>query len=445
VTSPLDVTAIREHFSFPERHRVVTNNAASTQPFTAAVDLYRELAPGYENVHRGQSRASVEMTALFEGAWCDIADFIGSPGPESLALYRGTTEAVNAVMYMLMTELRNGDNVVGTLMEHNSNYVPWHALCREILPRLGVQVELRLARFDALTGRLDLDHLASLVDERTKLVCCTGASNFLGTKVPLAEVRAIADASGYRQPSGEEGSLLLIDAAQLTPSGPVHVGDLGVDFLAFSFHKMFAPFGVGVLYAREPLLLDGLPFLYGGDMVAERGVFADRVEYNRLPWKYAAGTPNILGTIASAEALRLLLDVTHEGGADPWSRTRRRITAQDAVAGMTRVSAHGRLLTQRALGRLATLPTATVYGPAEASERVALIAFNLKGQDPFAVSIRLAEAGVEARAGCHCATLAHRHLGLDPLASVRLSFTIYNSTDDVDRALDAVCRIAGQN
>ena len=112
---------------------------------------------------------------------------------------------------------------------------------------------------------------------------------------------------------------------------------------------------------------------------------------------------------------------------------------------MTRVSAHGRLLTQRALGRLATLPTATVYGPAEASERVALIAFNLKGHDPFAVSVRLAEAGVEARAGCHCATLAHRHLGLDPLASVRLSFTIYNSTDDVDRALDAVCRIAGQN
>ena len=97
MASPLDVTAIREHFSFPERHRVVTNNAASTQPFTAAVDLYRELAPGYENVHRGQSRASVEMTALFEGAWRDIADFIGSPGPESLALYRGTTEAVNAV------------------------------------------------------------------------------------------------------------------------------------------------------------------------------------------------------------------------------------------------------------------------------------------------------------------------------------------------------------
>ena len=442
MTSPLDVTAVRRHFSFPEHGRVVTNNAASTQPFTAAVDLYRELAPGYENVHRGQSHASVEMTALFETAWQDIADFIGAPGPQSLALYRGTTEAVNAVMYSLLSELRDGDNLVTTLMEHNSNYVPWHALCREILPRLGVRVELRLARFDRVTGRLDLDHLAGLVDERTKLVCCTAASNFLGTKVPIAAVKAIADASGYRQPNGEDRSLLLVDAAQLAPSAPMHVGDLDADFVAFSFHKMFAPFGVGVLYAREQLLRDGLPFLYGGDMVADHGVFEDRVEYNRLPWKYAAGTPNILGTIASAEALRLLLDVTGEPDGRQWFRTRRRITAPDVQAGMSRVSAHGRMLAQRALTRLATIPGVTVYGPPTASERVALVAFNLRGHDPIAVATRLADAGVEARAGCHCATLAHRHLGVDPLASVRLSFTIYNSAQDVDRALDEVCQIA---
>jgi cysteine desulfurase/selenocysteine lyase len=434
--------AIRAHFSFPEQGRVVTNNAASTQPFTAAADLYRALAPGYENVHRGQSRASLEMTALFENAWQDVADFIGAPGPASLALYRGTTEAVNAVMYTLMTEVRDGDNIVTTLMEHNSNYVPWHALCREILPRLGVRVELRLARFDRATGRLDLDHLAGLVDERTKLVCCTGASNFLGTKVPLADVKAIADASGYRQPHGEDRSLLLVDAAQLAPSAPLHVGDLDADFVAFSFHKMFAPFGVGVLYAREQLLRDGRPFLYGGDMVADLGVHEDRVEYNRLPWKYAAGTPNILGTIASAEALRLLLDVTCEPEEGRRFRTRRRIVTPDVQAAMSRVSAHGRTLTEQALTRLAAIPTATVYGPPAASERVALVAFNLRGHDPFAVASRLADAGVEARAGCHCATLAHRHLGVDPLASVRLSFTIYNSAPDVDRAVDAVCRIA---
>ena len=127
-------------------------------------------------------------------------------------MYRNTTEAINAVMYSLLTEFRDGDNVVTTMMEHNSNYVPWHGLCREILPRLGRRVECRLARFDPVTGELDLDHLASLIDARTKLVCCTGASNFLGTRTPLAAVRALADASGYPQPDGERRSRLLVDA-----------------------------------------------------------------------------------------------------------------------------------------------------------------------------------------------------------------------------------------
>ena len=212
-------------------------------------------------------------------------------------------------MYSLLTEFRDGDNVVTTMMEHNSNYVPWHAMCREILPRLGRRVECRLARFDRLTGELDLDHLASLIDARTKLVCATGASNFLGTRTPLAAVRALADASGYPQPGGERRSYLLVDAAQLVPGSFVDVQALDVDYLAFSFHKLLAPFGVGVLYGREHLLRSALPFLYGGDMIAEGRVFPDRVNYNDLPWKYAAGTPNILGAIVSAQALRLLLDL----------------------------------------------------------------------------------------------------------------------------------------
>ncbi len=120
------------------------------------------------------------MTARFEESYNTIARFIGAPGPASIALYRNTTEAINAVMYSLLTEFRDGDNVVTTLMEHNSNYVPWHAMCREILPRFGRRVQCRLARFDPVSGELDLEHLASLIDARTKLVCCTGASNFLG-------------------------------------------------------------------------------------------------------------------------------------------------------------------------------------------------------------------------------------------------------------------------
>ncbi|HXT93580.1 MAG TPA: aminotransferase class V-fold PLP-dependent enzyme, partial [Trebonia sp.] len=169
-TAPLDVQAIRRHFTFPKLGRIVTNNAASTQPPRELLALQESLAPGYENVHRGQSSASRRMTAQFEASYDTIAEFIGAPGRSSIALYRNTTEAINAVMYSLLTEFRDGDNVVTTTMEHNSNYVPWYALCREILPRLGRRVEYRLARFDPDTGELDLDHLASLIDTRTKLV-----------------------------------------------------------------------------------------------------------------------------------------------------------------------------------------------------------------------------------------------------------------------------------
>ena len=197
---PLDVQAIRSHFAFPELGRVVTNNAASTQPPRELVALYQSLAPGYENVHRGQSSASRQMTALFEESYDTIARFIGAPGRGCIALYQNTTEAINAVMYSLLTQFRDGDNVVTTMMEHNSNYVPWYAMCREILPRLGRRADYRLARFDPRTGELDLDHLASLIDARTKLVCCTGASNFLGTRSPLAAVRALAAASCWTWP-----------------------------------------------------------------------------------------------------------------------------------------------------------------------------------------------------------------------------------------------------
>jgi cysteine desulfurase/selenocysteine lyase len=442
VSAPLDIRAIREHFLFPEAGRIVTNNAASTQPPRELLELYRSLGPGYENVHRGQSSASLAMTALFEESFDTIARFIGAPGRATIAIYRNATEAINAVMYSLLTEFRDGDNVVTTMMEHNSNYVPWYALCREILPRLGRQVDYRLARFDPATGELDLDHLASLINSRTKLVCCTGASNFLGTRTPLAAVRAIADASGYPQPSGEFRSYLLVDGAQLVPGGFVDVQALGVDYLAFSFHKLLAPFGVGVLYAREHLLRASLPFLYGGDMIAEGRVFPERVEYNDLPWKYAAGTPNILGTVASAQALRILLDLALTPRRPAYFQTSKPIDNFAVRTAMDRVSSWNQRLTSRALDRLGAIPGISVYGPRDASRRTSLVAFNIAGRDPVSVAQYLDRAGVEARAGCHCATLAHHALGLTPPASCRLSFYLYNTVDEVDRAVDAVAAAA---
>jgi cysteine desulfurase / selenocysteine lyase len=437
----LDVPAVRTHFSFPARGRIVTNNAASSQPPRELLRLFSDLAPGYENVHRGQSDASRAMTTLFEESYDTIARFINAPDRQSIAVYRGATEALNAVMYTLMTEFRNGDNLVATMMEHNSNYVPWHALCREILPRFGIEVECRLARFDPQTGELDLAHLASLVDERTKLVCCTGASNFLGTKVPLDMVRSIAARSGYAQPNGEHRSWLVVDGAQLVPGTFVDVQALDVDYLAFSFHKMLAPFGVGVLYAKRHLLRDSLPFLYGGDMIAEGRVFADSVEYNDLPWKFAAGTPNILGTIVSAQALRLMLDLALHPDAYRYFRSEREITPDAVSEAMTTITQHTRLLTQRALDAIGSLNGVTIYGPADAARRASLVAFNVAGWNPFDIADALNAGGVESRAGCHCATLAHRYLCLEPAASCRLSFYLYNTIQDVDLAADALARI----
>ena len=439
---PLDVRAIRGHFVFPQLGRIVTNNAASTQPPAELLELYASLGPGYENVHRGQSSASQAMTGLFEESYDTIARFIGAPGRQCLGLYRNTTEAINAVMYALLTEFRDGDNVVTTLMEHNSNYVPWYGLCREILPRLGRHVECRLARFDPVTGELDLAHLASLIDGRTKLVCVTGASNFLGTRPDLAKVRALASSTGYRQPNGERRSYLLVDGAQLVPGSLVDVRALDVDFLAFSFHKLLAPFGVGVLYAKEHLLERSLPFLYGGDMIAEGQVAPDLVGYNALPWKYAAGTPNILGTIVSAQALRLLLDLVD--GTPHWFGTAEPLPREVVESAMARIGRHTRTVTERAHAALLEIPGLTVYGPALGEPRSPLLAFTLPGADPMAIAAGLDDLGIESRAGCHCATLAHRALGLTPPASCRLSFALYTSADDVDAAVGALRRVAAR-
>jgi cysteine desulfurase/selenocysteine lyase len=208
---------------------------------------------------------------------------------------------------------------------------------------------------------------------------------------------------------------------------------------------MLAPFGVGVLYARQHLLAASLPFLYGGDMIAEGRVFPDRVEYNDLPWKYAAGTPNILGAIISAQALRILLDLAMTPRRLAYFQTAKPIERAAVRAAMDGVSAWNRCLTARALEGLSAIPGITIYGPRDPSRRTSLVSFNLAGHDPVGLAQALNSAGVESRAGCHCATLAHHALRLDPPASCRLSFYLYNTLDDVDHAVDAVAAVASHD
>ena len=371
---------VRSHFDFPGTGRVVTNNAATSQTPRELIDLYRSLSPWYESVHRGQSAASRQITATFEESFDTIATWVNAPSRRCIATYKNTTEAINAVMYSLLTEFRDGDNVVTTLMEHNSNFVPWHALTHEVLPRLGRRVECRLARFDHDTGELDLDHLAELVDHRTKLVAVTGASNFLGTKPPLDRVRQIADrTAATHDRTGTRGSLLLVDAAQLAPTSIIDVAELDVDYLAFSFHKVLAPFGVGVLYARESLLERSLPFLYGGDMIAEGKVSPGHVEYNQLPWKYVAGTPNVLGVIASAQALRLLVDLALDP-AEPWFDNPRPLPRPVVESAMDLVHRHVRDLTDHALERAHDHPRSP--GLRTRARRPEIAAAGLHGRRP---------------------------------------------------------------
>ena len=242
--------------------------------------------------HCGQSAASQRMTGLFEAAYDTIAQFIGAPGRASIAVYRNTTEAINAVMYSLLHAVPRR----GQCGHHGDGaQLQLRPLVRdvpEISPRPGGARSAwcwpGLTRSPASWTWITW---ASLIYARTKLVAVTGASNFLGTRTPLGAIRGLAEASGYAQPDGERRSRLLVDGAQLVPGSFVDVRAAGVDYLAFSFHKMLAPFGIGVLYAKSTCRPHPLPFLYGGDMIAEGRVFPHRVDYSELPWKYAAGTP----------------------------------------------------------------------------------------------------------------------------------------------------------
>ncbi|PIP26583.1 MAG: cysteine desulfurase [Candidatus Moranbacteria bacterium CG23_combo_of_CG06-09_8_20_14_all_40_16] len=434
----IDTQKIRKFFPAIKAGRIVSNNAASTQCPIQLLDLLKKLIVQYDNVHRGQSRSSLLTTREFEFSYDTIAQFVGASSRKNIILYRNTTEAINAVMYSLITEFKDGDNLVTTFMEHNSNYVPWYGLCKEILPKFGISVECRIAKFDKKTGQLDLNHLKSLVDKKTKLVCCTGASNFLGTKNPIKKIREIADASEYVQPNGEKKSYLLIDGAQVVPHIFVNVDELGVDFFAWSFHKMLAPFGVGALYAREELLAGMRPFLYGGDMIAEGKVSPERVDYNSLPWKFTAGTPNILGTILSAQAIRLLMDFSLNPGMYNYFMTDKKLEATDIERAMKNIESHEKTLITEALKILSDMPSLEILGPKDPNDRTDLVAFICRNKSPFEIAEKLTELGIESRAGCHCATLAHYYYKLNPPASCRLSFYLYNNIEDIRRACLAV-------
>ena len=395
------VMALRQDFpilarTIGDKSLVYLDNAASSQKPAAVLaamdDYYRRYNA---NVHRGVHTLSEEATAAYEGARLKVARFIHAASEKQVIFTRGTTESINLVAHSWgRANLRPGDEVLITEMEHHSNIVPWQILAEQVGFTL---------RHIPITDRglLDLDNLDILVNERTKLVSFVHASNVLGTINPVATLVAAAR---------KVGAKVLVDAAQSAPHMPVDAQAMDADFLAFSSHKMCGPTGIGVLYGKRDLLEAMPPWQGGGDMIREVKLTGSK--WNSLPYKFEAGTPAIAEAVGLGAAVDYLSQV-----------------------GMAWVHAHERALVAYAYDRLSQVEGVHILGP-EPAARGGLIAFTMEGIHPHDLSAVLDREGVAVRAGHHCAQPIHDRLGI--VASARASFYLYNTPAEVDRLAAAL-------
>ena len=395
---PLDVEAIRKDFpifaSTPPL--AFLDSASSTQtphPVVEAMDRYYDTYRS--NIHRGIYRISEEATEQYERARQKVAKLINAQRSRQIIFTRNTTESINLVAYSWgSANIREGDEIVLTVLEHHSNLVPWQLLAQ----RTGATL-----RFLEMTdeGLLDFTQLRNLLTEKTKLVALTHVSNVLGTITPLQSVIETAHAAGAK---------VVVDAAQSVPHFRVDVQQLDCDFLAFSGHKMCGPTGVGVLYGKLELLQEMPPFLGGGSMI--RAVERDVSTYADLPAKFEAGTPSIAEAIGLGHAVDYL---TH--------------------AGLEAIHIHEQELLKYAHLRLQDIEGITLYGPAP-HQKAGVIAFNIAGIHPHDIAGILDTQGVAIRAGHHCAQPLMHKLGV--IATARASFYLYNTTEDVERLCDGL-------
>jgi len=398
----LDVQAIRADFPILNqmvngKRLVFLDSAASSQKPSVVIDAMSDYyRTTHANVHRGVYALSEQATDLYENARKRVARFIGAKSSREIIFTRNTTEAINLVAQAWgRSNLKPGDEIVLTELEHHSNIVPWQLIGKETGARL------RYLPVDG-QGVLQLDALDALLTERTRIVAFTQMSNMLGTITPALEIVRRAKAAG---------ALTLIDGAQGVPHLPTNVQELGCDFLAFSGHKMCGPTGIGVLYGRRALLEAMPPFLAGGDMI--RRVTFDGAEWNELPWKFEAGTPAI------AEGIGLGAAVDYLSGL-----------------GMQAIREHECAIIAYALDRLAEVPSVTIYGPSHSDTRGGVATFNLGEIHPHDVASVLDSEGVAIRAGHHCAMPLHQKFGLT--ATSRASFYVYTLREEVDRLIDAL-------
>jgi len=399
----LDVKNIREDFPIFKRlvkgkPLVYLDSTATTQKPVAVLEAMDYFYRNYNaNVHRGVYTISEEATQAYEETRDKVARFINSKRRESIVFTRGTTESINLVASSWgRANLKAGDEILLTVMEHHSNLIPWQLIAQQTGARL---------KFIPLTsdGRLDLEELPKLLSARVRMVSLTNVSNVLGTVNPVR---------GIIKKAHETGAVVLVDGAQAVPHMKVDVQSLDCDFLAFSGHKMLGPTGIGVLYGKTQLLDKMPPYHGGGEMINE--VHLEWASYRELPGKFEAGTPNIAGVVGLGAAIDYI-----------------------AKIGIENIHQHEYELVQIALHALRELGDIEIYGPVP--DRGGVVAFNVKGAHPHDVATILDEDGIAIRAGHHCAQPLMRWL--DVPATNRASFYLYNTEEEIESLIGALKKV----
>lgn len=399
-----NVEDIRQDFPILQRDvygrpLVYLDNAATTQKPRSVVEaISNEYFSTNANVHRGVHFLSQKATDLHEAARERVRQFINARSTAEVLFTRGTTESLNLVASSFGEAfLKEGDEVIVSVMEHHSDIVPWQLL-RE---RKGIVI--RVIPMDD-SGRLDLEAYERLFSERTRLVCVAHVSNVLGTVNPVKKMAATAHA---------HGAYMLVDGAQSIPHFKVDVQDLDCDFLTFSGHKIYGPTGIGVLYGRESLLEKMPPYQGGGEMIAR--VTFEHTTYERLPYKFEAGTPDYVGTHALAAAIDYV-----------------------EALGMDEIAVHERRLTQYAMERLGAIKDMHLYGTTP--DKDAVVAFNVGNIHPLDLGTLLDRLGIAIRTGHHCAQPLMQRCGVEGMA--RASFALYNTMDEIDKLAEGIERVS---
>lgn len=399
-----NVEEIRQDFPILQREvygrpLIYLDNAATTQKPRSVVEaISNEYFSTNANVHRGVHFLSQKATDLHEAARERVRQFINARSTAEVLFTRGTTESLNLVASSFGEAfLKEGDEVIVSVMEHHSDIVPWQLL-RE---RKGIVI--RVIPMDD-SGRLDLEAYERLFSERTRLVCVAHVSNVLGTVNPVKQMAATAHA---------HGAYMLVDGAQSIPHFKVDVQDLDCDFLTFSGHKIYGPTGIGVLYGRESLLEKMPPYQGGGEMIAR--VTFEHTTYERLPYKFEAGTPDYVGTHALAAAIDYV-----------------------ETLGMDEIAAHEHRLTQYAMERLGAIKDMHLYGTTP--DKDAVVAFNVGNIHPLDLGTLLDRLGIAIRTGHHCAQPLMQRCGVEGMA--RASFALYNTMDEIDKLAEGIERVS---